>query len=109
METIKRLPLPKSSFDIDQKSNIKLSLSHNGNGWGRGINSLLEWDMQHHGVITCSILVYKLDHVVNTPIGGVASYDIDRNYPIIKKTITSYDDFLKISQEVEQKMLDYFK
>lgn len=108
MEIKTRLPLPKSQFNIDDKSFIKLSLCYNDRMWGTGINNLLEHNQKYPGEITCEIRVYILDHILNTPLGGMASYDVNSDYSLITKEIKSYDDFAKLSNDVENKMLTYF-
>lgn len=99
---------PRYEFKISPTRNIRIMLQYNDNGYGMGINNLINWNTQRPGIMSARVSVYFLDSVVDTPIGGISSWDIDKSYKTKTITFKTYDEFVKISREVESKMLKYF-
>lgn len=107
-EAVACMNKPRYEFAISATCNIRISLNYNGFGYGKGINGLLKWNEERPGKLTAEVRVYFLDGVVDTPIGGIQSWDIDKSYKSKCIEFKTYDEFLKISRDVEAKMLKYF-
>lgn len=103
-----KLNRPKYEFIISNNRRINVRLERNGNGYGQGVNNLIKWNEQRPGKMVAVINVYILDGIVNTPIGGIESWNIDESYKTKRIAFKTYAQFVKITRDVEIKLLSYF-